>query len=454
MNKLLFLLILLVIILIINSRLLKYAANTIIGKLVLLVLLISATIHNTIYGLLIAIIFVTLTFDKPLYEGYLQSNPNPFSTSGTYSTRLISNHGTQWPQLGPGDYIESPNKLYRFGIKKEDPYGAVLMDVSGVIYWLQSFPNNEITGIGIGGTTATNVPLATPAGYENYKGSLVFTDKDDEVLLWTPCETHVVNPSQTACKGDPHGGGGNFLFLNDDGSLVFSQDPNQNTIIWSFGPDQPTPWLFTKDNVNPAVAQQFWKQQTIGLGDKATSVWQRMNKFGGCGDWRVPGCQDTIGIQNDKYRLDLKKLYDSGNGLWGPPKAPFDAKAAWDKLEDQMKYKIPFQEQHCQPSSDGKTLDFVNNGKILKNNEIKGKFFTSLDNKIRFSVKFTDDECNPCDPTCNYTLTHSDERILGEEKLRGENSSSILSTITQDNNEVTPNSTNSSSSYVARNKVK
>jgi len=451
MNKELFLLIFIVIILSINPRVLKIGANTIFGKLILLIILVGATIYNTVYGVLIAIIFVSLiTFDKPLYEGYSQST-NPFSTSGTYSTRLVSNDGDKWPQLGPGDYIESPNKLYRFGIKKDAPYGAILMDVSGTEYWLQGFPNSEISGIGIAGTTSTTVHNPTPEGYENYKGSLVFTDEDSDVLLWTPCD-NLAEPNKIICNGDAHAPKGNFLFLNDDGSLVLSNDASQNSIIWMFGPDQVTPYLFTKDNVNPAVANQFWKQQTIGSGDGAASVWERMNKFGGCGDWRVSGCQDDMGIHNIRYRLDLKNLYDSGLGKWGPPKAQFNATDSWNELKDQTTSKISFQQQHCRKSLDPNksVLDFVDStGKVLTSDKITNQKFIALDNNTSYTVNFTEDNCNPCDPDCKYTVTQSDERITGEEKLRGKDSSMQLPSMGTYDSAMGPGSIRASGGYVA-----
>ncbi len=131
---------------------------------------------------------------------------------------------------------------------------------------------------------------------------------------------------------------------------------------------------------------------------------------------------------------------------------------SYDDYKTQIKLKIPFQKQHCQKSSDAdsddETLDFVDSGKVLKNSEIKGKIFQSLDNKMSLSVNFTDDECNPCDTICNYTLTESDERISGEEKLRGKDSSTSLPSVSTQSDEVSPNLTRSSSGYVANNKAK
>ena len=131
---------------------------------------------------------------------------------------------------------------------------------------------------------------------------------------------------------------------------------------------------------------------------------------------------------------------------------------SYDDYKTQIKLKIPFQKQHCQKSSDAdsddETLNFVDSGKVLKNSEIKGKIFQSLDNKMSLSVNFTDDECNPCDTICNYTLTESDERISGEEKLRGKDSSTSLPSVSTQSDEVSPNLTRSSSGYVANNKAK
>ena len=53
----------------------------------------------------------------------------------------------------------------------------------------------------------------------------------------------------------------------------------------------------------------------------------------------------------------------------------------------------------------------------LETDKITNQKFIALDNNTSYSIKFSEDQCNPCHPDCKYTVTQSDERITGEEKF-------------------------------------
>ena len=77
--------------------------------------------------------------------------------------------------------------------------------------------------------------------------------------------------------------------------------------------------------------------------------------------------------------------------------------------------------------------DFVKHnckdGKLMKD----GKAVTDI--KTVFpNLKFSGDDCNPCDESCNFEITASNERLTAEENVRPKNSNEQISKLKKDNN--------------------
>ena len=64
--------------------------------------------------------------------------------------------------------------------------------------------------------------------------------------------------------------------------------------------------------------------------------------------------------------------------------------------------------------------------KVLDIDSIKNTKILSEDSSTSYKIKFKDEECNPCYPDCQYTVTESSEKITTEEQLRPQETSIML----------------------------
>ena len=110
----------------------------------------------------------------------------------------------------------------------------------------------------------------------------------------------------------------------------------------------------------------------------------------------------------------------------------FDPEETMNQYKLQYTAKQNFLHKQCKKTvEDGKDIwDVVHydgdKEKILDIDSIENKKILSEDSSTSYKIKFKDEECNPCYPDCQYTVTESSEKITTEEQLRPQETSIML----------------------------